>query len=111
VARCPSLSRRQGYRRGVYVSKKSKELRERAALCRRLAQRTRNLRAKRELEEIARGYLSLAEYHDGETQTVQFVSRTPSLECGYGTHPAEPDATGPPPPQQAGEETPSEDDE
>jgi hypothetical protein len=112
VALCLSLSRRQGYRRGVYVSKKSKEFRERAALCQRLAQQTRNLRAKRELEEIARGYLSLAEYHNGETQTVQFVSRMPSLERDNGTHPAEPDATtAPPPPQQASEEAPSDEDE
>ena len=102
----------RGYRRGVYVSKKSKEFRERAARCQRLAQQTRNLSAKRELEEIARGYLSLAEYHNGETQTVQFVSRMPSLERGDGTHPAEPDATtAPPPPQQASEETPSDDHE
>jgi hypothetical protein len=60
---------------GALVSKKAEEFRRKAALCERMARQVHDPEARRELEDLARGYLHLAEYHDRTRQMLRFVSR------------------------------------
>jgi len=57
------------------VSIKAEEYRRKAAFCKRMAQQAYDDEAKRELEELARGWQYLAEYVERTSQTVLFVSR------------------------------------
>jgi hypothetical protein len=54
---------------------KAEEYRRKAACCKRMAQQAYDDDARRELEELARGWQYLAEYVERTSQTVQFVSR------------------------------------
>jgi hypothetical protein len=54
---------------------KAEEYRRKAALCERMAQQAYDPEAKRELEELARGWQYLAEYAERTSQTARFVSR------------------------------------
>jgi hypothetical protein len=57
------------------VSIKAEEYRRKAALCERMAQQAHDPKAKRELEELVRGWLLLVEHAERASRMVQFVSR------------------------------------
>jgi hypothetical protein len=58
------------------VPEKAEEFRMKAALCARRAQQARDPDIRRELEELARGWLHLAEHAERSGQMVQFVRRS-----------------------------------
>jgi hypothetical protein len=71
-----SLCQRQrGAPTGALVSIKAEEYRRKAALCERMAQQAHDPKAKRELEELVRGWLLLVEHAERASRMVQFVSR------------------------------------
>jgi hypothetical protein len=57
------------------VSIKAEEYRRKAARCERMAQQAHDPEAKRELEELVRGWLLLVEHAERASRMVQFVSR------------------------------------
>jgi hypothetical protein len=62
--------------RGALVAGKAEEFRNKAALCARMARQTRDPDLRRELEELAQGWLHLAEHAERPDPTVRFISRS-----------------------------------
>ena len=58
------------------MSKSAEEFRSKAAMCERMARQTHDPNVRQEMEDLARGWLRVAEHAERSDHTVQFVSRS-----------------------------------